>query len=847
MSKTIEIRILASADPSLRSVPRELAGALKLARQQASAELKGLDGERRTAVKRITDTETRAARDASRQRERENNALMAEGRKLIAAELREKQKLAREKERLAKMEQRAEEKSFRDRQRAAESAGRDAARRAKAEADAQIAEEKRATREKLKAFDQRLKARQAEEREILHTAARTTRAEEVAAKRSAKEARSARAEMIRDVASRTGSNLRSLGRSALNLGADMLGGMGVDLSPGNAFGRSVELRRMATQLSNAGYMPAVGNDPGVARVDPGEITRRVKEAADYSATGRGQTAEGLQAFVGKTGRLQEGLDLIKELGVLSKATGADLKDMTDAAGDVSNALGDMDKGEGKVRAVQSVMRQIAGQGKIGAVEIKDLAVQMAKLGAAAGSFEGNAQDNLGVMGALVQMSRAKGGSSSATGAATSVAAMVNTLKTPARIKEFEAVLGKGALYNEKTGLYKSPEEIILKSISATKGDPMAFKKMWANVQGARAVEGFADIYRQARSQALNSGKSEEVADLAGRKAVTAEFDKYKKISMGQGEIDESFRARMADPDSKAQQFQNKMDDFVERLGTKLVPALERLIPTVEKVADAFAKVIDWASANPGKAITLAIVGSIAKAGIETALAGALTNLISRMAGLGKGPGAAPVPGGGGGGGAGPAMAAAAVGVGLAFDQGTKLYNEQRRDGRDMFDLSDPLKDPAMRGKIKELELIKKYMTEGNVEALERMKISRMNEVPDLDWMGERDAIAEKYDPYINTARRDGTGQGRTPSVLARVLSKYGATDVDAAAGSAGEASGKLGSKEVKAPDVVAALTQLQAATSSGLASVVTAVGAAGISGGPSTDPKGRTPGAAPNH
>jgi len=128
--------------------------------------------------------------------------------------------------------------------------------------------------------------------------------------------------------------------------------------------------------------------------------------------------EGLSKFVGKTGDLKLGRELMKDLAVYAKATGTELDDMTDAAADVATAL---PEAADKNKQVLAVMRAIAGQGKLGAVEVKDLASQMAKLAANAGQFEGSAADNIITLGAMAQESRQRGGSASASQATQSVA------------------------------------------------------------------------------------------------------------------------------------------------------------------------------------------------------------------------------------------------------------------------------------------------------------------------------------------------------------------------------------------------------------------------------------------
>ena len=63
--------------------------------------------------------------------------------------------------------------------------------------------------------------------------------------------------------------------------------------------------------------------------------REARQVANETGFGANQLMEGLQKFVGKTGDLETGRQVMRDLAKLSKATGTNLEDMVDAAGDVS--------------------------------------------------------------------------------------------------------------------------------------------------------------------------------------------------------------------------------------------------------------------------------------------------------------------------------------------------------------------------------------------------------------------------------------------------------------------------------------------------------------------------------
>ncbi|NUO48725.1 MAG: phage tail tape measure protein [Polyangiaceae bacterium] len=637
-------------------------------------------------------------------------------------------------------------------------------------------------------------------------------------------------------------NLRAIGHYGSRAVGGFLQGAGVETSIGGTYGRGVDFQRRATELSNQGYDP---DDPKKARRAPAEVATRIREAADATGFGRIEAAEGLDAFVAKTGDLETGLRLMKELGMLSKATGANLADMADAAGDVSNSLGDDFKGD-RATAVSTLMKVFAGQGKAGAVEIKDLATQAAKLGASAGAFEGDPQAILSTMGGLVQMSRKMGGSASATQAATSVAAMVNTLKTPARMAAFKDA-GVDIL-NPDTKLFRNPEDIITDSISKTRGDPEAFKAMWANVQGARGVEGFATVYRRARAGALEQGANDEQSNAAGVRAVRDQFDQYRKAAMDDPEIRESFDLRMRDPDTKAQLFNNRMEDVAGRVGETLLPALEKLAPAFEKIAEKAGSLLSWMAENPGSAITAAIVGSIAKASIGQSVGNAIANVLGGAGKQGSGGGVST-------GNAALAIAAGAVTVtaaGIALidnkmneeDKAGDAFRSKQLTSAEARANAKVSTDPATRAAaiqslLERNEEIKQQLGAGTQHSwVDNSSVGTVSAA--LNWasFGELGTSADEQDMKRRASQNAPELRGELTSNVSSLASILG--DAGSSGGDISKLEAILKGQQTATADAVKAA--IEAAFPKSMNVTVTNMPA---SGGPFVDPGGRLPDAAP--
>ncbi len=605
----------------------------------------------------------RAKREEMRQRARDEAQILTDARR----QLREQTKYRQEESRKAARED--------------ERGRRDAERSRKREEAQIIADTRRQLREQSRQRQEEARKTAREEARLARDLERISNAQDRAkARELRKEGRdrdrgeNTRFRATQEFASSAFGTFKGIAGKGMDVGREILAGTGINFDISSAVNKGIKLDSMARSISNAGSKVVETIDPTtgqkrseVKRESVDGLVATARDIGTRYAYDPSKVLEGLQKYQAKTGDLGTAKAGIEELAMLAKATSTDLDDMVDAAGDVGTAIGEVgDKfksPEEKAAKVQKIMRVIAAQGAIGAVEIKQLSTQMAKLAAASQAFEGDADKNLEFMGALAQLSRQKGGSASSTQAATSVASLISMLKTPARMAAFEKATGE-KVYNQDTGFLRDPKWIIEKALVSTMGDPEKLKKIFANVQGARAIEGSATTFRQGMAEAKSKGltNESEIAEYAAGK-VRDEFAKFSG-SASDKKIQDDLKVALDSKESKAQQFQNQLEKVVSSMADKVLPQMEKLGPKVLEVVEALAKLVGWAAENPGKAIVGALVASIGKAAIGSAVAKSIEGLIGGIAGAGgKGIGAL---GGAGGalGTAGAVAAAGAVGLGL---------------------------------------------------------------------------------------------------------------------------------------------------------------------------------------
>jgi hypothetical protein len=421
--------------------------------------------------------------------------------------------------------------------------------------------------------------------------------------------------------------------SAHRMAGDMLRGAGVDLSIGGATGRAVELQTLAQQISNQGYR-AGDKGPAGTRVEGATLEAEARKVGGDLSLDPHELLKSQMKFLDVTGDLDASRKNMKGLAEIAAASNTDFTAMAEAAGNVSRHL---EETPDKAEKLLGIMRVLAGQGKVGSIEIKDFASQMAKIAALAPKFHGDVGENITKLTTIAQLSRAEGGSATAAQAATATARFADVFKSGARMKKFTAAGINPYVDGNHTEL-DDPFQIIRKSLIATKGDALKMGDLFKSVMAQRGIDALTNAYNKA-----GGGK-------AGIDAVNGQFSIFgKESAMTKAEVEEDNAKRQQTIAAKAQKFQNDIDKVVASAADKVFPALEKLAPPAVALAEGLAKVVGYVAENPIKSVILALVAAVGRAGLESALRAAIEKQIMGSGGLLPGRGLAPdgsvLPGG----------------------------------------------------------------------------------------------------------------------------------------------------------------------------------------------------------
>lgn len=449
-------------------------------------------------------------------------------------------------------------------------------------------------------------------------------------------------------------------------------GLGGGYGAADSVQRSMTLRGKLADVANRAIIK--GDKENAQRVSVDELQAQTRAVGARFAIDPEKAAAGLDKFASKTGNLARGRQLMAGLAEMSRAGAGDLDDLADAAGDVFNT--DTTQNAEQVLAT---MRALAGQGKIGAVEMKDLASQMAKLGAAAGQFQGDAGKNMATMGGLAQLARQSGGAASAPQAANAVQSLTNQFYKNARVKGF-AALGVQTK-DEKTGLNKDLDQVL---IDVLKG---AEKKSRAGGHGMRDFDvvlggAIADVGARRAVNPLAKAYKEAGGGEAGTKAAQDLLKQFAGASMSKEEIATAAAERMKEADAQLeiamQKLRNTTADSLTPVLITLTGKLTELVPLVGRVLDGFVKLASWASSNPFSGfaglVTAFFIGELTKAAIantiKTMLAGGVPGGVPGAVGAGG------IPGGATGASGAAAGGVLAMGVAMQVGSITNLADER---------------------------------------------------------------------------------------------------------------------------------------------------------------------------
>ena len=458
------------------------------------------------------------------------------------------------------------------------------------EESAEMASMRRKQRLEVAAFDAKLemsKRASAEERRQIDANAREAERRMRTANDNGVRSRTA-------VLSQSYSNVAGVARSTLGVARDLGRGAGVDFDLSAALGRSGSTEKLAADVTNSAF---AAKGQSASRGDIEATIASIQAAGDAAKVSYADAAAGLTDFVAKSADLETGKETLGDLAKLARATGSNVRDIVSAAGDVSKEL---DDGADKGQRLMEVMRLVARQGSLGSVEIRSLATYMGRVTGTAALFAGNREENIGKLGAIAQLAM-KGGRVTAAEATNTSAAIFRDLTKPHAIEAFDKA-GINLFADKGKTKMRGPDEILMDVVSKSQGDVTKISDLMKNQVSRAAAISLAKIYNEAGGGA------------AGEGAMRGEFKKYT-TSMTGSQVESAAALSMGTREAAAQDFNNRMEKIAASLGDKLLPAFEKMTPTILAVTEAWAGVVGWAAENPGMAITTAITASIAKAAL----------------------------------------------------------------------------------------------------------------------------------------------------------------------------------------------------------------------------------------
>jgi hypothetical protein len=366
---------------------------------------------------------------------------------------------------------------------------------------------------------------------------------------------------------------------ARRLAGDLARGAGVETDAGAYVQSYVQRQSLATDIANSGYQRGQKGAAGHLQ-NAGDIQKEAMQVAMATATDSTKALEGLQKFVAITGDLETGRAILGDMAKLSNATGSSLEEVVDAAGEISAKLGDIPD---KANVINAVMRQIGGAGKMGAVEMRDFASQLGKIAGLASRFAGDKGTNIGEMGILMQLARQKGGSGSAAQAATAVTGFVAAMRTPANLKNYEALTGRSAYVDKGRTTLASPEALIMQALASSHGSQPALAKIFSK-RAMDVVGGAANIFNEA-------GGGTKGGEAKGLAAVGEYFQGLRKATLSAAEVEDANARKMASSAALATTFNNTLQTMADDATPKLLGALKDLAPAFIAAAGAITAAI----------------------------------------------------------------------------------------------------------------------------------------------------------------------------------------------------------------------------------------------------------------
>lgn len=434
-----------------------------------------------------------------------------------------------------------------------------------------------------------------------------------------------------------GGAFRGLGNGVGNVlrAGGTLAALAGGLSVGDSLTTGVRNQGIASQIA----LNSTDPNSGKQQVSAARVYKESAEAAKKFGLEQSEVLAGLDSFIAKSGKADKAFDFLPDLLEIATATGANLDELSTAAGLILNTNKNMSREQ-----LSGMLRGSIAQGRLGAIDTKEQAKTLGIYGAQAGLIGGDLGKNFATLQALGQMAVERGGATSGDQAATDIERLVAvSSKNQAK---FSAM---GIQTISKDNKFIDPTEVMFKAFEKTKGSVAKLTGhggVYSDIRAQEAVRAPLMTWNETYQEELKKGtKQQEAARKATEAARKAVMD-YAGATVSAAAIKKQSDERLAQTDKK---IAVAMEQLRQQVAEKLLPLMPDLIdkfqaaiPTIVKVVEKLGEMAGWAIENPKTTVATYIAAEMAKGFAPAVIQGVLSGGFSGVTTVGSIGGAAGV-------------------------------------------------------------------------------------------------------------------------------------------------------------------------------------------------------------
>lgn len=381
----------------------------------------------------------------------------------------------------------------------------------------------------------------------------------------------------------------------------------------------------AVALSNSAYNPT--SEEGKKRIDP----KQLQAAAQAVAVSNGQdTASVLAAWQGYIAKSSDVGSLNEIVGAVAsgdqkKIQGSALMKLANLSTASGTGLGDLMGATGALKTqndklapadLVEMMQNVVAQGKLGAVEISDLAkyasVATASSGRLVNGETSQKQAQMAALG-LTQVSMKAG--SSAADASTGVKNFIADLTNEEKAGGYKKA---GVTLRSGDGKLRNINDIIGEMFTAKQGrtELMGAGGLGVGNEGMKVLEGSKSFYDNFLADAEKKGLKGKDAHAYAGKELSKELSKYTTAKYSDKDVADDKQAVM---DTADKQFAAAMEEVSIALQKEVTPYIKEfgkhlpeLTKTLVGVAKGGGELMKWFFDHPKTGIGAIIAASVAK-------------------------------------------------------------------------------------------------------------------------------------------------------------------------------------------------------------------------------------------